>query len=309
MAGCTKDNDVETPDDFTVTVEKNTFSVNDTVRFYLTGDPDVITFYSGEFGKLYGNRARFFEKGVNKLVFQANMNQGKTISDDKLELLLSANLVNYDAAGIAAATWTNLTTRNTKWPKSLSNTFVTSDSIDISDFADADKVNIAFRAVTKKTDTAMQRRFQIQNLTLGNRLADGTYTALFSNFANTGWAQTSIANPTRTWDVGDWNVSNANSLTNSAGVTIRTAYPITFNPGTDSSGTDNNDWLLTSAVNLKTVKADAGVVIKNGAQSQMTAYQAIYKTPGTYLVSFVATNARTKGTAEVVRSITITIHP
>ncbi|WP_162915358.1 DUF5017 domain-containing protein [Paraflavitalea soli] len=309
-AACDKDDVAENPDDFTVSVKAGNYKVNDTIQFDFTGDADIITFYSGEFGKVYNKKDRISEKGVNKLVFQTNMNQGKLVSDDTIDLLISTNLVNYDAAGIAAANWTNITTRNQKWPTALSNTFVTSDSIDITDFSDAEKVNIAFRVITKRTDTAMQRKFQVQNLTLGNKLSDGTYTPLFSNFANIGWAQTSVKNAAEAWDVGEWNVSASNSINNSAGIPIRTAYPITFNPGLDSTGEGNEDWLLTSAVNLRTVKGDApSQVIKTGVQGQMASFRFIYKTPGTYTATFVATNSRTNGTSQVIRTVTLTVTP
>jgi hypothetical protein len=246
---------------------------------------------------------------VAKLVFQAAMIQGVLPGKDTLQLLVSTNLKDYDAAGIAAASWTDITNRNSKWPTALSATFKTSDSVDLSEFNQAAQVNVAFRFTGKKIDMTQQRKWQIQNLTLTNRLADGTSTPLFNSFANTGWVECDVKNNKRAWNVGQWNLSASNSVNNSSGVAIRTAYPITFDPGIDSAVDDNEDWLLTSAVDLKTVKPDAGAVIKTSTALRLTSYSYIFKTPGIYNVTFWAVNARARGSAGVARQVQITVTP
>jgi len=313
LAACRKDDShyaPDTPDDFKVSVEpKTSYKAGDTVQFRLAGDPDMIVFYSGEFGKHYEYRERTSEAGVSKLVFQAAMTQGVLPGLDTLQLLVSTDLKGYDAAGIAAATWMNITNRNSKWPTALSATFKTSDSIDLSDLNPASQVNIAFRFTGKKVDMTQQRKWQIQNLSLTNRLADGTSSPLFNSFANTGWVECDVKNNKKAWNVGEWNVSASNSVNNSSGVAIRTAYPITFDPGIDSAVDDNEDWLLTSAVDLKTVRPDAGAVIKTSTALRLTSYNYIFKAPGIYNVVFWAVNARVNGSAGVARQVQITVAP
>ena len=313
LGACKKDDThyaPSTPDDFTVKVqEKTVYKVGDTVNFELTGSPDMIVFYSGEPGKRYAYQGRISEAGIPKLVFQAAMTQGVLPGMDSMRLLVSTDLKGYDAAGIAAATWTDITSRNTKWPTALSATFKTSDSIDLSDFNQAGQVNLAFRYVGIKNDTAQQRKWQIQNLALTNRTSDGTVTPIFNSFANTGWVECDVKNHVNAWNVGQWNVSASNSVNNSSGIPIRTAYPITFDPGTGVSVDDNEDWLLTSAVDLKTVKPDAGTVIKTSTALRMTSYGYIFKTAGTYTVTFWAVNSRVKGSAGVAREVQITVAP
>jgi hypothetical protein len=235
------------------------------------------------------------------------------------------------------ATWTDITSRNTKWPTALSTAYTTSDSIDISDFNTADSVNIAFRFLGKQYATAAQRRWQIQNLTLSNRLPDGTIVPLFaapfagasvtSSFQYTGWVQVSMKNNTNpgfnAWNVGTGGISTADSVRNSNGIAIRSAYPVQFDPGTTVNNPENDDWLITTKTSLKTVRPDVGLIIKNEVNAAFPGmtyvfnrepgvyarYLYFFRTPGTYTVTFVAQNMNGDKKNELVKQIQITVNP
>lgn len=310
IISCKKDS-AESPDGFEISIDKTTFNVGDTAIFNISGDPNVIVFYSGAIGNKYEHRERLTEKGINKLSFQSSMSNGLLANSEPLQLLISTNLNGYDAASIDAATWEPITTRNTKWPTTLATSYTTSDAIDISDFNIADKVNIAFVAQGKKYPTQAQRRWAIQNLTLNNVLPDGTNTTLFSTFANTGWVQVSVKNNNpgfNAWNVGDWNQSSLNASTNSSGVLIRNAYPITFDPGSTVNNDENEDWLITSAIDLKMTKPDAGTVIKGYLDLPLKTYPYILKTAGVFKVTFVGSNIDEKNTRTIVKDVTITVN-
>ncbi|HEY9262043.1 DUF5017 domain-containing protein [Chitinophaga sp.] len=317
FVACRK-NLVDTPADFNVTTDLLAYKEGDSVTFNLSGNPGTIVFFSGEAGKSYENRTRTSAAGMVKLQFQTSMQQGPVPPKpcpDSLLLLISTNLQGYDAAHIQQATWTNISSRNTKWPKSLATSFTTSDTIDISDFNTAEKVNIAFRVLNKKTGTIAQRKWAIQNLTLYNNLPDGNAAPLFTNFTNTAWVQASLPQtpPDSTginaWNVGTWNVSAADSVRNSNGITIRTSYPITFNPGTAVDNEDNDDWLITTAVDLKATKPDVGAVVKNEIALKASTYKYVFKKAGTYQVTFVATNNSLDESKSQIRQLTLKILP
>ncbi len=324
LVGCKKV-DIDTPDDFNVTANITTYKVGDTAMFAFAGTADMITFFSGEPGRVFENRNRIQLAGIPRLVFQTNMTQGILPSNDSLRLYISSNLRGYDSTNVVNATWTEITSRNTKWPTALSTAFVVSDSIVLTDFNNADSINIAFRATGKKYATAAQRRWQIQNLTLTNFLDDGSSNALFSTFANTGWVQTNIKNnpaPSLTstnfhaWNVGQAGVNAANApliisgrACNSNGIPIQTAYPITFDPSTLTNVDENDDWLITSAVNLKTVRPDIGVAIKRPIDVTLKSYKYRFTRPGTYTLTFVAQNQRLDEKREIVRQIQIVVTP
>jgi Cu/Ag efflux protein CusF len=327
---------------FTVftTGQATTYKVGDTIQFNFSGKPDILTFYSGEVGKNYDLRERFTAAGINKLSFKTTMQQGPVppaVSQDVLSLLISTDLKGYDPESIAKATWTDITARNTKWPTALSTTFTSSDQVDISDFNTADKVNIAFRFIGKPNPSFPQRKWQVSDLTLNNTLADGTVTPLFFTppttlpaFLNTGWVQASLKNdlnygtPTSTgynaWNVGTWNVSATNNPTifttpsglkavNTNGIVITNVYPITFDPGTTVNNAENEDWLITTAIDLKKTNADVGTVIKTALTKSLQNYRYIFRKPGVYKVTFDAVNNDVNNTKRVIKQIEITVNP
>lgn len=302
--------EVNAPNSFDVATAKNTYKVGEAVRFTFQGGfVDQIAFFSGEIGKRYEQVARTSGTGQSRLIFQASMQQGILPGQDSLRLLVSTNLMGYDETSIKAAKWTDITNRNSRWPTTLATSFVTSDSVNLNDFASADKINVAFRFIGKKNATQPQRRWQLQNVSLVNTLSDGTVTNIFNTFANAGWVQASLKNPTVAWNVGTAGISGANSLSNTSGIAIRTAYPISLDPGTAANVDDNDDWLISSAFDLKTVKPDVGTTIKNGGANMLASYQYIFTRAGTYTVTFVAQNMDVNTAKPVVRQLQLTITP
>lgn len=318
---------VDTPADFDVTASRTSIKAGDTAQFFFSGTADLITFFSGEIGRNYEHRNRTLAGGLVRLTFQSNMTQGLLSNPDSLKLYISSNLKGYDSANVVNANWVDISSRNTRWPAVLSTTFSNSDTINLSDFNNVDSVNIAFRVMNKQYVTSAQRRWQIQNLMLTNTLPDGRITNLFSTFANTGWVQASIKNnpsPNLTavtnnfhaWNVGEAGVNTLNSklvisnrACNSNGVAIQTAYPITFDPSTAINTAENDDWLITSAVNLKKTNPDVGTGIKRATDATLKSYRYRFATPGTYVVTFVAQNLALDIRKEVVKQITVIVTP
>lgn len=328
FVGCDRTT-VQSPNDFSVSVAKDTFKVGDTIVFNLKGSPDQVVFYSGEVGMRYANVNRNVDSsGVVKLVFQSSMPRGTFTNNDSLRLMITPDLMGYDSASVAKATWFDITSRNTKWPSTAVATFTTSDSIDLRDFKQYDNVNIAFRFIGKSSAVNMQQQWKIQGFSLVHNLLDGTKTGLFaapqiapgptvSTFAYTGWVQASLKNNTlpgyNAWNVGSAGLSTTNSVKNTNGIAISTAYPLTFDPGVTLNNPDNDDWVISSKVNLKKVKPDFGVVIKNAIGISLTSFKALpavyYKTPGKYTVTFVGLNQNINVTQQTVKQLTIYVKP
>lgn len=310
--------------DFKVSTAKASYAVGEEVVFNIEGgNSDQIIFYSGETGANYQNINRLKEAGINKLQFETSMQQGLLTDNDSLRLLISTNLAGYDSASVVKATWVDITDRNTSWPTSLATTFTTSSVIDITDFNTADKVNIAFRALGKKKLTQPQRRWQIRNLSLSNELVDGTRTFLFSapfvnastpsasDFRYTGWVHVSLKNSltqgSNVWDVGEAGVNGRDSLRNRNGIAIKTNYPLQFNPGGTLNNDDNDDWVITTAVDLKTTRPAAGTIIKNVISKILTSHRYRFTKAGNYQVTFVALNDVNGETRRVVKTIDLEI--
>jgi hypothetical protein len=308
VVACTEEHTlVVEPSDFNVTTSGTTFKVDERVNFSIIGDPDMILFYSGEQGFNYDNRARVQQAGTPKLSFQVQMQQGTLGNGDTMQLLIAQNLKNFDSTSILSATWTDITNRNTKWPKTLSTTFAASDSIDLSAYNTAETVSLAFKVIGKNNATSAQRKWAIQNFGLNNILSDGSATPIASTFAAAGWIQLSAKNFQRTWDVGTVDNSSFNAAKNISGITIRSAYPITFDPSTAINTDENEDWLITSPINIKQAKPDAAIVVKNPSATSPSVYTYVFRKAGTYTVTFVGQNVKANDKKEIIKQMQITV--
>jgi len=330
--GCSKKiSTLDTPSDFNVMLNSYTYKVTDTVTFNLSGNPDEIILYTGEPGRQYQNRNRYLAAGVNKLSFSSFMLQGRSkFPDSSLQLLVTTNLGGrYDSTGVANATWDTLT-QLVKWPDSTGSTYINSGLIDVSKYNSYNSVNFAFNYMGKLDSKNWQRKWSIQNFNLVNILPDSSAWGLFtipilgtatgvessasfpnttypSTFAGTGWVEVDMLNKKNAWNVGTWNISSTDSVRNSSGVGITNKYPIVFDPGNKPNTPSNNDWIITSAVNLKHVYPDVGAVIKNTITPSLSNYQYVFVKPGVYTVTFIASNINVNTNNSVVRQVTITV--
>src|ERR1700753_3423253 len=84
---------------FDVTTPKTTYAVGDSVLFTMTGNPDYITFFSGEQGLNYNNVNRFTAAGVPKLQFTSTRANGTQANS--LQLMVSSD---FAGLGVDSAT-------------------------------------------------------------------------------------------------------------------------------------------------------------------------------------------------------------
>src|SRR5688500_9306543 len=103
-------------DTFGVYASETTVSVGDTLQFSFTGDPDVLTFYSGEPGRRYEFRDRTSADGTPLLRFRTIRANGS--QPNSLSLLVSNNFEGVIVSDtpstinrIKNATWTDITSR------------------------------------------------------------------------------------------------------------------------------------------------------------------------------------------------------
>ncbi len=357
-SSCKKLIDAKSADGFNVETDKQSYNIGDTIVFSINKEVDEILFYSGKPGFNYNHINRTNEQGTNILKFQTSLSQANSSNyGDTLLLKIATDLKSYDSIGIANANWENLTSL-AKWPLITTTGFVNSGSVDISKFNTSDSVYIGFQVLGKQNAATQQRKWQVQNLTLNNVLSDSTFTPLFAApftsstslttdtvpyFQFVGWSQVNIKNNPHysfintnynAWNIGDFGINaiNAplvinNKPCNSSGVSIQSAYPITFDPGptTVKNNPDNEDWLITSPVNLKLVRHDFPTsVIKNFVNTPTKGMKYIkangvyakyyflvdstFKSGKTYDMVFVAQNSNLNQLKQVVKHINVSIN-
>lgn len=269
--------------EFTVSAERLTLNAGDTARFSFTGNPDIITFYSGEPGRRFQYRGRVQAEGqplVNFSTVRANGTQQNTLS-----LMISSDfrgVVKGDTpstkANIAAATWTDITSRATL---AVSGTAaVPSGNIDLSDFAAAGApVYFAFKYAAAAG--SIQPRWTITNFAIRNVLDDGTsYVIANMNTSNSPYTNYGVT----TYSPGfagytlqnnfNWAVSTGNLMITGATTAGAATAPA-------------EAWLFIGPVNLRKVTPDIGQVIKSGSQNMADLnFFYRYNTAGNYNATF-----------------------
>lgn len=279
LAACSKRDQVSVPNDFEVTPEKTSYKAGEQVRFNITGNPDNIVFWSGLPGRRYEYRNRTTEEGT-KLFVNFNSFQQFFVFNN-MTVLVSNNFNGiYDPANVNAATWTDITSRCV-----LSNGAdqTPSGRIDLSSFNEGNKdVTLAFRYVTTKTGA--QNRWVIRTFNAEKQSVDGVITPL-ATLATAGWREVSMANPAAVWS-------------------ISTVQLLCIG----STNVLDDDWVFTKKFNPLQATPDKGEAIKNTTVA-LSSYTTTYTTPGTYKITFVASNASYENQERVVKEMTITITP
>lgn len=284
LAGCKKLL-VEAPE-FEVITDKTTYKVGEEVNFKFTGNPDLISVYRGIPGENYDFRTRITADGIPQLNFTTLIqNTGET---NTLRLMASTNFTGkYDPTGIAAASWTDITSRATL---STGTDNTPSGTIDLSDFKAAGKpVYLAFKYQGYFHPTLKQPSWFLRTFNVNNVLPEGR-TAVIAAIAQVGWVGVDVKNPTVIWGVP-------------------TTGQVAINgTGTDAINEDNEDWVISRPFNLSAVSADTGLGLKT-ATTYLTNYTYTYTAPGTYTVTFIAANASRDESSQIVKQIKLTIEP
>lgn len=269
------------PVSFDVTTASSTFKAGDTVTFLLKGDPNMITFYSGEPGSNYDYRERTTATGKPLLQFLSYSQYGT--QDSALQLLVSTDFdATYDSANVYKAHWTDVTNQATL---STGDDSTASGAIDLSSLTSAGKpFYFAFKFTGDSGST--QKTWTITNFQV-NLLQDGGYASPVTGMSNAGWKAVNIKNSKAAWSISATQVKIA---------------------GGNASALPNEDWLIAGPIDAFSVMPDKGVAIKDITTS-LSQYQYVYSRAGTFKPVFVAVNATADGEKSVEKQLNISVNP
>lgn len=272
--------------DFDVTTSKTTYKVGDSVVFNFSGNPDFITFYSGESGHQYQYANRDFAIGTPQLQFTSYRQYG--IHDSTLHLLVSKDFKSsYTTGGVDSASWTDITS---KAILSTGTDQTASGKIDLSAFSGADNapVYLAFKYLDSSNGTSSLRTWTIQNLAVNTILQDSSSIAV-ATLATAGWKTVTVSTPAAAWII----------------TTTGTSPSLKINGGA-AGGPLNYNWVISGGLFLNKVMPDAGVVLKN-ISARLSSYTYQFSKPGIYNVTFAVSNENIYGKKATTRSIPITV--
>jgi hypothetical protein len=278
FAACEKQLDTDKVN-FEVTTNKTTYKVGDTVTFKFAGNPDNITFFSGEEGYKYEFRSRI--KATGKPQFQFTSYAQFGVQTNTLQVLASTDFSGIVDQNIANGGWkdiTNLTTLSTGTDNTASGV------VDLTQFIGDKPLYLAYHFVGQAGTT--QRTWTIKNFSVQNKLNDGPLVSVADQIT-AGFTQISLKNPSAVWVIAADNIK------------------IT---GGNTTSLENDDWVVSKPLNLDKVSPDVGVALKN-ITTKMTSYPYIFTKAGTYKITFLATNATVNKSESVVKELTITVEP
>lgn len=293
LTSCTKEIDLTggTPD-FNVTTKATTFKAGEEIEFLFEGNAGLITFYSGEPLREYAFKdGRSVKGGPVSLSFTSAVTGGTQAN--QLAVMASSDFNgNYnDFSSVQAATWTNITNR---FLLGTNATFRASGTKDISDLVVAGKpLYLAYKYTTQPQGTAgAARTWMVQAVSMTSNTSVGSL--VLADIMAGGFR---IVNQLAT-----------DTPRSSLSTTRITLLGNTFTAAKDPY---HEVWAITKAVNPHDIDVgpDRPVALKGIADPRMESYTYTFNTPGTYKVTFVATNVNIDKREEVVRQLDITITP
>ncbi|KAA2243307.1 DUF5017 domain-containing protein [Chitinophaga agrisoli] len=279
LAACAKEK-VKDPE-LEISTDALTYKAGDTVTFLLTGNPDNITFYSGEPGHKYEYRNRTTANNDLQIDFKTLVQFG--MIRENLQLMVSNNFNGItDTTNVKAATWTDISDRAV-FSTGQDNT--PSGVLSLKEFTNQEHpslIYVAFR-YTDYDKPQGQNRWVVRTFTANNVSEDSVVSPL-ATMATAGWKVVDFKNPGYVWSI----------------TTAQLLMPSSKNTG------DNEDWVISKGFDVTSVSPDAGVALKN-ISTTLPSYKYVYTKPGTYKITFEISSVRYNGARRLTKELTLTI--
>lgn len=280
--------------------ENNVYKVGENIRFDITGNPDYITFYSGEQGYSYDNIQRriatddglkVYLSFVAKVESRPASNSLRVLLSDSFQGIKGNNF-DEDSLSITNGIWIDKTSE-CNLPTAQNGT--TTVNLDVTDFINKNTC-IAFRYEAQSSALSGQPQWTISGLKIRLVYPNGT-EVVGLKAAVMGFGAFDMLNRANTPYLssgaqGRWN-------TNSPQVSLVMNY-------TQAGGAENLDYAISTPLLLNSTVPDIGLAISD-LRDRLTYYEYQYLNPGTYNVAFIGKNANIEGEKSVIKKISITI--
>lgn len=290
----------ETPDGI---IKETAFTVNvgTPIKFNFTGDPDFITFYSGEPGSEYSKRNLLeipADEITSVLKFSNKPQYG--VIPNTLKLYFSTEFTGLtqdkkkDSLAIVNHQWINV--------DSLANFSIKSNTVNESEIP-LDKylgkrLTLAFK-YDPGQNGATQPTWEITHLRIENTLKS-TQTTSVLNAKAIGFTPMDMLASDKIYvsdsKSGVWNLKKIGDKKSEIRI-----------QSTPSGAPINEDWLISNPILINSRPADTGIAIK-GIASDLNYHTYTFSKPGTYTVTFVAKNTNYVHNSEIIKEFTVTVN-
>ena len=300
LASCNKKEAVDLK--FDVSTAKTSYKAGDTVVFKISGNPDQLTFYSGEVGKVYAEREGITVEGnggVMNLTFNVMKRYGSESETNghpnTLQLYMTQNFdEKYTVGDFKEENWVNVSSKFTIPGIASTDVYTSSGTVSLYDMGlnlDRKKpVYFAFKYQTRTEATQTHPRVWIQQFNIESvNKATGDLLPI-SAMTSMGWKFIKFSGT-----ITPTNDSNG----------LR--FPSIAAPKEGSK-----IWAVSKGISLadyiNVTNVNRGVALKN-MSTRKDEHPYVYKQPGTYKVTFVASNENVYGGDKVVKELEIVVNP
>lgn len=302
FSGCREKLDSVRDVHFEVTADKSVYHTGEPVLFNFEGNPDFITFYSGEKYNDFEYTEQDRIIGASpyiRMSFSLNAGVLEGVPAEKMNKNIISLLYSSDFSGeknlgeYESATWTDISDRFS-WPEKLGEE-CSNSGIDISDlYVDQSKpLYFCFRYFEQKA-TASDPGYCPSYFIKSPRFEgekDGAPADLYS-YGDSNWEFVFGSGSGKNLLGSDLNKSRIKFNGNEPLATDQTAYAI------------SNPIYWSDHINEG---RDRGVAIKSMSESALHTYSHSYDQPGEYTIVFVAKNSNAFGKKSVLRKLDIKV--
>lgn len=287
--------EIQAPNDFEVAVTTANYKLSDSVQFNISGDPDNITFYSGEPGNEYDKRDFFSsDEGTLTLQFNSQTRAGATLPRN-ISVLISTDFNGeYTEEGVKTAQWTDITNRAVLPANTASNADVVSGEINLDDLKVKGRpMYVAFRYVSENAAGTAQRYWNMGRMFLINKVPGNVDFDITSTIEKGYFQVVEFQGEDNKWTI--------NTGTASSHRLVHTANAINTQP--------DDDWVVSRGFQVfQTLGHKKNAVnVKSISDGTPKTFSWLYSAPGTYKATFIALNADSDTQKEVIKEVWVTI--
>ena len=293
IQGCQDFEEIETPD-FNVIIPTQV-KVGEPVNFKIENAPNFVKFYAGDLNHKYIYRDRFNAEGTVTMSFLAaqNYQNGTSLSNPGLSILYSTDYNGSSTpTSVTAANWTDISDKFTL-PTLRTYNWTDSGVADITELTSEKKpVHIAFKVKSdgKISDGNRQGEYRMNNFRIQLTLADGGNVLDIANIESTNWQTVNVLG-----DNSDTNKDQWLYWTNDF-----------FRMNGTSADYSNEDWLITSSIDLTKVSPDNGTPLK-AYSDKLETFSYTYTKAGIYTITFIGNNTTVYDSKQLIKEYTITV--
>ncbi len=294
MASCKDSYVVEAPV-FTVSTEKSTYSVGETIKFNIGGSVDMINFYDGTIGNdvNFRDQERIYDMSPS---LSFNIAKFSGDNEENAELLYTTDFnEDYTFENLQTVNWTNISDLFTIPPiVGSTSSFSYGGKVDISSFLEEGKP-IYFAWYCKTNESSKRTRLQVKDFNVnGDVLSNSDLSGVLYSQDKLGFqwglneaAATQVSNiPQITSSLIYWDGIFDNSLG-----PLKEGYAV------------SGPIIIPEQINLG---KDKPRIIKSIAEN-LNDYSYVFDKAGEYEVAFVGYNVNFNGRKEVIKKIKLII--